>query len=159
MKFLKDSGNRWEYQMSLQEAMCLRALIKQFPLTPAALVKISRTEAGDKATEREQLLNESLAEHREELKREARKLLAAGRLREGEHGWRLRINGEERETLLQLLNDIRVESWRALGEPENIEPEASPPAKTGLNLHTLMQLAGFFEFELLNLGAGNQSAH
>jgi hypothetical protein len=158
MKFLRQAGDRWEYQMNLQEAMCLRALIKQFPLTPATPVKISRTESGGKVVEREQLLNESLAEHRSELKRKAWKFLTTGHLKAGEHGWRLRINPEERETLLQLLNDIRVESWRALGEPEKLDSEPSPPAKTGLNFHTLMQLAGFFEFELLNLDAGKESA-
>lgn len=158
MKFLKHSRGRWEYQMNRQEAMCLRALIKQFPLTPAALVKISRTESGGKVTGREQLLNESLAEHRSELKRKARKFLAARRLKSGEQGWRLRVDPEEREMLLQLLNDIRIESWRALGAPENLESRSNRPTETGLNFHTLMQLAGFFEFELLDLDAGNQSA-
>jgi hypothetical protein len=158
MKFLKRARGRWEYQMNLQEAMCLRALIKQFPLTPAALVKISRTESGGKVAGREQLLNESLAEHRSDLKRRARKFLAAGHLQDGGHDWRLRIDAEEREMLLQLLNDTRVESWRALGAPENLESKLPPPAENGLNHHTLMQLAGFFEFELLNLDVDNQSA-
>lgn len=158
MKFLKQTGSRWEYQLNLQEAMCLRALIQQFPLTPAGPVKISRTEAGGKVADREQLLNESLAEHREELKRKARKFLTAGRLKAGEDQWRLRMNEEERETLLQLLNDIRIESWRALGTPEDLESEPPRSVETGLNFQTLMQLAGFFEFELLKFDAGNPPA-
>jgi hypothetical protein len=157
MKFLKRARNRYVYQLNMQEAMCLRALIKQFPLTSAAPVKISRTESGGKVTEREELLNESLAEHRDELRQKAGKFLAARRLRCGEHGWRLRVDPEEREMLLQLLNDIRVESWRALGEPEDLESQTLPAVKTGLNFHTVMQLAGFFEFELLKLESGDQA--
>ena len=106
--------------------MLLRALIKGFPLTAATTVKIARTGTDPKSAERERLLNESLAQHRQELKKAARKLLAAN-LKVGKDGWRLSLNAEEREILLQLLNDIRAQSWHALGEPER-SPRTLPAA-------------------------------
>jgi len=42
-----------------------------------------------------------------------------------------------------------LQSWRALGEPENLELVSVPTAEKELSLYNLMQLAGFFESELL----------
>jgi hypothetical protein len=157
MKLLKQIRNGWEYELNHQEAMCLRTIICEFPLTPATHFKATKTESGRKAAEREQLLNESLAEHRMDLKRQATKLLASGKLKAGQAAWRLRLNLEEREILLQLLNDIRVGSWRALGEPEDLESKPPAPSEKQVSFHTLMQLAGYFEVKLLNLEGSDQA--
>ncbi|HKW30063.1 MAG TPA: hypothetical protein VJT54_12055, partial [Verrucomicrobiae bacterium] len=131
-----------------KEGMFLRALVAKFPLTAATAVKISRMGADPKAPERERLLHESLAQHRQDLKRQASKLLAA-RLKPDKAGWRLSLNVNEREILLQLLNDIRVESWHALGEPENLDTLPPPLSQADLRHYNLMQLAGYFQWKLL----------
>ena len=151
MKSLGRLRNGWEYELNQREAMCLRTLLREFPLTPAFAARASKTESGHRAAEREQLLRESLAEHRKDLKREAAKLVAANRLKPGQDGWRLRLKPKERETLLQLLNDIRVGCWHALGEPEDLEPKAAALSEPEMRFHSLMQLAGYFECGLLNL--------
>ena len=149
MKLLKHGGDEWKYGLEPKEGMLLRMLVKEFPLTPAAAVKITRTAADAGSAERERLLNESLAQHRQELKKLAGKLVGTN-LKAGKDGWRLSMNVNEREVLLQLLNDIRVESWHALGEPENLE--ALPPTASEVDLrhHNLMHLAGYFEYRMLN---------
>ena len=149
MRLLNQSGAGWKYELNQNEGMLLRALVKEFPLAAATAVKISRNGADPKSAERERLLNESLAEHRLELKRLAGKLLAA-RLKPEKDGWRLSVNVNEREVLLQLLNDIRVESWHALGEPESLEALSPHPSEADLRHHHLMHLAGYFEFKMLN---------
>ena len=151
MKLLKQSDDGWEYGLNQQEAKCLEAFLKEFPLTPASAVKVTKTESGRATAERERLLNESLAEHRGETKRKAANFLASGKLKAGQNGWRLRVNAPEREMLLQLLNDIRVGCWRALGEPENIETQLPHPSEREFHYYNLMQLAGYFEVTLLNL--------
>jgi hypothetical protein len=148
MRLLKQSGAGWKYELNQNEGILLRALVKEFPLAAATVVKISRTGADPKSAERERLLNESLAQHRQDLKRQARKLLAA-RLKPGKAGWRLSVNVDEREVLLQLLNDIRVESWHALGEPENLDTLPPLPSEADLRHHNLMQLAGYFEYKIV----------
>lgn len=155
MKLLRQLADGWEYELNRQEALCLRSLIQQFPLTPATAARITRTESGDNVDEREKMLNESLAEHRAELGRTARSFLTAGQLTACQDGWRLRLNVAEREILLQLLNDIRVGAWRALGELESLEAIPVPAPNAGPNFRALMHLAGFFEFELLNLETGD----
>ena len=134
MRLLKQSGAGWKYELEQKEGMLLRALVKEFPLTAATAAKITRTGADAKSAERERLLNESLAQHRQELKQLAGKLLAA-RLKAGKDGWRLALNENEREVLLQLLNDIRVESWHALGEPENLDTLPPQPSEADLRHH------------------------
>jgi hypothetical protein len=147
MKLLKHSAHEWKYGLEPKEGMLLRALVREFPLK-AAPVKITRTVADAKAAERERLLNESLVHHRQELKKRAGKLLSAN-LKPGKDGWRLSLNLEEREILLQLINDIRVESWHALGEPEDLEAMPSHPSEANLRQHHLMHLAGYFEWKML----------
>ena len=136
MRMLKHSGAGWKYGLELKEGMLLRALVKEFPLTAATAAKITRTGAGAESAERERLLNESLAQHRQELKRLAGKLLAT-RLKAGKDDWRLALSGNEREVLLQLLNDIRVESWHALGEPENLDTLPPQPTEVGPAVTTI----------------------
>ena len=156
MKLLRELRDGWEYELNPQEAACLRMLVGEFPFTPALPARITRTESGRKAAKREQLLNKSLAEHRGELKRQATKLIASGRLKAGQAGWRLSLNLEEREILLQLLNDIRVGSWRALGEPDTLETELPPASGKAQRFYSLVQLAGFFEVKLLGLQDGEE---
>lgn len=156
MKLLREFQDGLEYELSQHEAACLRTLIAEFPATPIAVARISRTESGPGADDRERLLNESLAGHRLDLKCQAMKLLASGRPRAGPAGARLCLNPQERETLLQLLNDIRVGSWRALGEPADFESKFSPASEREMKYRAFMDLAGYFEFKLLNLENGGE---
>lgn len=149
MKLLKHSRTGWRYGLEQREGILLRMLVEEFPLTVATAARITRTGDDPESVERERLLNEALAKHRQELKRKAGKLLA-DRLKAGNGGWRLSLNVVDREVLLQLLNDIRVESWHALDEPENLEAHPPKASKAALRHHQLMQLAGYFEWKILD---------
>ncbi|MEI9865997.1 MAG: hypothetical protein WDN00_15885 [Limisphaerales bacterium] len=95
-------------------------------------------------------MNESLADHREMLKLKAKSLIAADKLKvHGKH-YRLFLTSQEREMLLQILNDIRVGSWHALGDPENLEERISNATEREQVFHNIMNLAGYFEHHLLN---------
>ena len=154
MRLLKHNGAGWKYALEPRERMLLRALIDEFLPTTATVAKITRTGPDAKSAERERLLNESLVQHRQELKRQAKQLLAA-RLKTGKDGWQLFLNEAERETLLQLLNDIRVESWHKCGALENLDLLPPQPSEADLRHHQFMHLAGYFEWKLLNLEDGS----
>ena len=68
MKLVKQSMAGWQYQLNQPEANCLRSLLFQFPITANVPAKISRTDRDPQTVDREKLLNESLADHRKELK-------------------------------------------------------------------------------------------
>ena len=151
MKLLKQSRGSWQYALEQREGVLLRMLIEDFPPPTAAPAKITRTGTGTKSADRQRLLDESLAGHRQDLKEKGMKLLAT-RLKSTTDGWRLSMTPDQREVLLQLLNDVRVESWHGLGEPENLD--APPPKCTDKQLrqHQLMHLAGYFEWKMLEEG-------
>ncbi len=160
MKLVRQNKDGWTYHLNQREGDCLRSLLQQFPLTANVPAQISKTGADPKTVEREKLLNESLAEHRNELKKQAMNLLGAGKFKRGENGYRLTLNPEEREILLQIFNDIRIGSWHELGEPEELEPETPPPTERELVLYSLMNLAGYFEAAFLHaLGGDLPSGH
>lgn len=150
MKLVRHTGDGWQYQLNPVEVDCLRSLFNRFPITANATIKISRTTSDPQTVDREKLLNESLADHREKLKKKAGSLIAADRFKARGKSRLWCINSEEREVLFQILNDIRVGSWRALGEPENLEPQTSNPTGKDEAFHHIMNLAGYFEYNLLH---------
>ena len=160
MKPVRKNKDGWQYHLNQGEGDCLRSLLSQFPITANAPAKMSRTDSDPQTVDREKLLNESLAEHRKELKKQAANLLAPGKFKRGEKGYVLALNLEEREILLQILNDIRIGSWHVLGEPEELEPETPPQTEKELVFYSLMNLAGYFEAALLHAaGADFQPGH
>ena len=151
MKLVKQNKSGWQYLLKKHEARFLRVLVNQLPSASIAPVRISKTDADPQAVERQALLQEALTEHRAELKRQAGNLVSAGKFKPTGNGELFRLTSEERETLLQILNDIRIESWRALGGPEVLEMDPSMLPQEQLRPFQLMHLAGYFEYHLLNL--------
>ncbi len=151
MKLASQAGENWQYQLTRQEADILLGLLKKFPLSEPGPAQMSKTDADAKAIEREKLLTESLAQHRRELKDLAANLLGQDKWKKTETGRLLTLNGEEREILLQILNDIRIGCWHALGEPDPLEQPIT--SKPQLAYRQLMELAGYFEMNLLELEA------
>jgi hypothetical protein len=147
MKLLRQSRNGWQYQLHANEATILRDLVRKFPFTPPDPARISRGVRDARTAEREELLAEALAGHRDELKRLAVDLLAEAHWKQSTRGQLLTLSGESREILLQILNDIRLGCWHALGEPETLKPP--PLTKQELGFRNLMDLAGYFESNLL----------
>jgi hypothetical protein len=149
MKLVKQKNGTRQYALNPIEADLLKHLLENFPFTGCVPAKISKTDTDPKSIERQKLLNESMAEHRKELKKQARKLVSAEQLIPNEKGHLLRVNAEDREILLQILNDIRVGCWQALGEPEKLESDKSKYSKNELIHHHLVNLAGYFEHHLV----------
>lgn len=149
MKLISRADGCWQYQLLANEAEILRSLLEQFPFAGAKEARISMTDAEPETLEREKWLNESLAEHRRELKRLAAALLEQDKWEQKHDGYRLKLDAGAREVLLQVLNDIRVGIWQALGEPESLDEYPPETSKRELVLRQIMELAGYFEMQLL----------
>jgi len=160
MRLVRQTKQWLKYQLNQREVECLRSLLRQFPITADVHAKISQTDDDPKSVERETLLNESLVEHRKELKIQATNLISAEKLKLGEKGCLLTLDPEEREIFLQILNDIRIGCWHALGKPEELEPEKPPQTEKELVFYNLMNLAGYFEVAFLQaLGRNSRPGH
>lgn len=151
MKLVKQTQNGFQYELNREDVESLCFLIKHFPITVFSEAKISKTDSSLKAVEREQLINESLRGHREELKRKARGLILREKFKDSDGKQFYRITQRSREMMLQILNDIRVDSWRMLGEPENPEECIFQLSGEKLKYYHFMRMAGYFEYHFLNL--------
>lgn len=149
MKLAEETKKGFEYHVSAQDAYFLRFLVKQFPPPAFAPARISKTDSD--AAERENWLNESLAAHRDHLRRKARNLVNSGKFKMAGKAQLYRISREGREIMLQILNELRVESWRILGEPENLDLNIFDLPREKIKYHQIMTLAGYFEHHFLNL--------
>ncbi len=149
MKLVHSSPAAWQYEFNPNEADLLLGLVRKFPFTEMERAGISRTDPEAKAVEREKLLNESLAEHRKRLQRLALNLLAEEKWKNSEESRVLTLDPEARETLLQILNDIRIGCWHALGAPENLDALPDRTSLKDFACRHLMEIAGHFEMGLL----------
>lgn len=149
MILIGQSGQPWQYFLDPYEAEMLETVLSKFPFTAPVPAQISQMTSDPAMAEREKLLNETLAEHRRELAKEAIALLGKDTWRKSEHGSFLTLSSHSRELMLQILNDIRVGCWRAQGELE--QWDKVPPA-TSPNIfayHHLMKFTEEFQADLL----------
>lgn len=155
MKLVKADGKQFSFQIDRREKHLLFKVIGLFPLVPVAHHRLSRTE---ERPDDQELLEAALAAQRREHKNQVLAMLRAkSRFRENKRGYRFSLKPGQMEWLLQVLNDVRVGSWLALGSPDGLAE-----AFTKLNGETAphfyaMELAGFFQMTLLaalNSGEG-----
>jgi hypothetical protein len=149
MRLVRQLKGSWQYRLNQSEADILLGLVKRFPFTEMHPAKISRSDPSPQAFEREKLLLESLAEHRKKLQQQAASLLGGEKWKQaGKDHW-LTLDAASREMLLQLLNDIRIGCWHAVGAPETLDLPTLHDSANNLGYRQLMELAGYFEMSLL----------
>ena len=106
--------------MSGQEKALLLAVLKLFPLSPLTHPRrqLSADPEAHVVQENQHLLTETLKEQQSHHRQWIAKWQESGRFEPGKAGFQLRLTRAEMEELLQVLNDVRVGSWMALGSPE-----------------------------------------
>ncbi len=141
------------FHLDAREKALLAEVVRRYPFVPAAHHRISRSAAPAKNDDRQVLLDEALAEHRRERREQVRAMLnAPSRLTACSSGYRLHLGPEQVEWLLQVLNDVRVGCWLALGEPEEMDrPRLTADTAP---LWRLMEAAGRFETTMIEAIGG-----
>jgi hypothetical protein len=137
------------------EKPLLLALLNRYPLIPSAYQPLSRTAISSEHEADQRLLDEALAEQRQENKRQLQTLLKTPRrFRKVQAGWHLSLSAPDIEWLLQVLNDVRVGSWIILGSPERDLPDLELSEQAAPHAWA-MEMAGYFQAQLLEaLGGG-----
>jgi hypothetical protein len=147
VKLIRTSKDRLLFHLGKREKELLFRLLMIYPRIPAAHQPLSKSGRLPDQPASQRLLDEALAEHRAENKKQLQVLLAdPARLAEDQTGWRLSLSSPELEWLLQVLNDVRVGSWVILGSPEQRREVVN--AKTAPHLWA-MEMAGAFQMEFL----------
>jgi hypothetical protein len=148
VKLLRADQSGLVFHLVRRERQLLLETISLYPLVPAAHHRLSQSQIAGQSEDNQHLLEEALAEQRQENRRQVLTMLHdPQRFREIKYGFELKLTPAQMEWLLQVLNDVRVGCWLALGEPEPGEK----PAVTEHNAKYLlaMELGGFFESGLL----------
>jgi hypothetical protein len=148
VKFLRASKAGQVYLLHDREKQLLLQTLKLYPLVPASHHRLSKGNDSQQAEENQCLLEEALEEQRQENRRQVLAMLDdPQRFRETQKGLELTLTPAQIEWLLQVLNDVRVGSWLALGEPE----QGDEPEVTEENARYLLalELCGLFESILL----------
>ncbi len=151
MKFIRRYQDVFTFEVSAREKSWLLAILKLFPLVPLAHHQLSKTTQLPHQAENQRLLEESLKAQRDENQRLVTAMLKeSGRFHPSADGFRFELKRSEIEWLLQVLNDVRLGCWLALGSPD-----LAAENDLVLNAQTLpqiqrMELAGMFEMFLLN---------
>ena len=155
MKLIRADKDRFTFGISKREKGLLFQILQLYPLVPPAHHQLTKSGEGQVHAENQRLLEEALAEQRRENRRQLLAMLnEPTRFRETDAGLRFTLMASEMEWLLQVLNDVRVGSWLALGEPEELEiPEVN---QTNAPYVLAMESAGYFQSALLDaLGVKN----
>jgi hypothetical protein len=147
VKLLQTVGDKRVFHLGKREKQLLLEVLKLYPRVPPAHQPLTKAGKLPDQEASQRLLDEALAEQRQENKKQLDALLAAPyRFRETQAGCHLSLSASDLEWLLRVLNDIRIGSWVRLGSPENKIKELNENTAADL---WAMELAGHFQMELL----------
>jgi hypothetical protein len=148
MKLLRSDKRGFVFHLGEREKHVLLQTLQLYPLVPASHHRLARSGDSPEDEERQRLLDEALAEHRRENRRQLQAMLnETHRFQKTESGFQLHLTAAQIEWLLQVLNDIRVGSWLALGEPD--QGEEPEPNKHNAHCLLALEVCGLFESGLL----------
>ena len=152
MKLIRTTKTRVLFHLGRWEAHLLLEVLNLYPCLPPAHQKLSKAGRLPESDANQQMLDEALAEHRTENRKQVQALLAdRRRFAPTETGSRLSLPPVELEWLLQVLNDIRVGSWVRLGSPDG---KSVPVNANTAPYYRAMEVAGYFEAQLLEAMRG-----
>ena len=151
MKLIRARRDRFVFEIGRGDKTLLCKILKLYPLVSVTHHRLSKTAHTVPHDENQRLLEESLAAQRQENRKNVEALLnEPGRFQPVPPGYQLKITRPEIEWLLQVLNDIRVGSWIALGSPDTEAGEKIPlNGKTAPQFRS-MEIAGAFEMVFLD---------
>ena len=153
MKLIRLENDRVRLVLGNHEKELLIGLLQLYPAVSAGRRKLTQHGGLPDQEASQALLDESLAEtrahHQEKI---ATWFTSARSVSETEHETRIVLSPEEVEILLQVLNDIHIGSWIALGSPETGMPRLN--AENAPQLWS-MQLSDSFLMDLLEGLEGN----
>jgi hypothetical protein len=155
VKLIRTRREKLVFEISLSEKSLLFEVLKLYPLISPTHHRLTKSARTAKHDENQRLLEESLAAQREENRKNVRAMLdEPGHFKEMASGLQLTLSGPEIEWLLQVLNDVRVGSWIALGSPDPESGKKIVFNEKILPHFRMMELAGAFEMVFLDALSG-----
>ncbi len=156
MKLLSFTPEQFEFEINHEEYALLVHVLQQYPLVPATHHRLSQASEIPQAEENQRLLEESLQTHRMTQRQQVAALLQeASKFVPVDDGYHVIFTRAEIEWLLQVINDVRIGSWLALGSPDTSLEDRRPTKKTAPHLMN-MDIVGFFEMNFISALTGDE---
>jgi hypothetical protein len=149
VKLIRVTKNNFLFHLGKREKHLLTQVLRLYPRIPPSTFRLSKSGKLPDAEANQQLLDESLAEQREQNRKTLQAFLTdPRRFIDTETGSRLAISPSQLEWLLQILNDVRVGSWIILGSPEQAMEFKLLNEKTAADFWA-MEMSGQFQMRFL----------
>jgi hypothetical protein len=156
MRLIRIGREKFEFEMGGKEKELLLHVLDLYPLVPETHHRLSRGGQLSNPEENQHLLDEALKVQRLANKKQVLALLSEpNRFVACATGLRVGFTRGETEWLLQVLNDVRIGSWIALGSPGYEEEERHWHDQKSFRHLMAMEIAGGFESYLLQALSGD----
>jgi hypothetical protein len=152
VEFVKTDRGMFLFQMEQKEKPLLFHILHLYPLIPAAHHRLSKTE---EIPEDQKLLEEALAEQRAANRKQVQAMLESKSIfRKNEQGYSFSLKAGQMEWLLQVLNDVRVGSWLALGSPRDPAEILARLNEQTKQHYWAMEISAYFQMAIIRATAG-----
>jgi len=152
MKLIRSHQGQYWFSLDPEEKDLFFDLLQRYPMIPPSHHQLSRTADPEAIREDQELLDDALAKHKRQNRRELAALLSGSEnlVRKGKH-FVLRMDSERMQWLLQVLNDIRVGSWLKLGSPAGSQLKDLAFDAAALPHFVAMEFCGLMQHYLLGI--------
>jgi hypothetical protein len=155
MKLLRSEDGEFEFEFATAEKSLLLHLLGLYPAVPVAYHRLTRNKKIPNQVENQQLLDDAIQSQRQTNQEKIISMVKTpGRFRDDEDSSRAVFQRGEVEWLLQVLNDVRIGNWIALGSPDAPHERPLRRDKKSLRHLMLMEVAGGFEMFFLGAVSG-----
>ncbi|HEX7652247.1 MAG TPA: hypothetical protein VF607_01995 [Verrucomicrobiae bacterium] len=156
MKLFSRESDQYGVEFADGEKALFLHVLAHYPLVPPNYHQLSRDPQFPHREENQHLLDEALAAQREENQQAVLALLSdARRFTDGEETSRVHFSRADLEWLLQVVNDVRIGAWIALGSPGYDAKREPPKDRDSLRYLMFMEVAGAFEMFFLGVINGD----
>jgi hypothetical protein len=155
VNLISAEGGQFAFHISEREKAVLFELLGKYPVIEQPYQPLSQTAGIEVIQADQELLDQALTATKRANKELLDRLLAnPGRFEKTDTGCRFVLETQEIEWVLQVLNDIRVGSWRLLGSPDEEQIQALIPNHDNVAHIWAMEVAGVFQSILIHASNG-----
>lgn len=150
MKLLGKTDNKFTFEFSVEEKMLLFEVLKLYPVIDPTLQELSKSITNKDISQSKKLLQEELLEQQKQNKEMLKCIFGdSSFFTQQDYYCKLQLSPEQMECLLQVLNDVRVGTWRNIGSPDYEGLKNLRIKKSSLVSLVIMDVCEYFEYHLL----------
>jgi hypothetical protein len=150
VKLLGKTDNKFTFEFSIEEKLLLFEVLKLYPVIDPTLQEISKSISNKDIAQSKKLLQEELSEQQKQNKEMLKFIFGdSSCFTQKDYYYKLQLSPEQMECLLQVLNDIRVGTWKNLGSPDYEGLKNLRVKRSSLVSLAIMDVCEYFEYHLL----------